>query len=77
MQRLKEVIKLLIGLQNALHYRLSPTSLFIIKCIVVTMCIKSVISVLPFPRYEMLEDHTKINKVTGDADFKFTLWSKM
>jgi len=77
MQRLKEVIKFLIGLQNALHFHLSPTSLFIVRCVVVTMCIKSVIGVLPFPRYEMLEDHTKINKVTGEADFKHTLWSKM
>jgi len=77
MQRLKEVIKFLMELQNALHYRLSTTSLFIIKCIIVTMCIKSVISVLPFPRYEMLEDHTKINKVTGEVDFKHTLWSKI
>ncbi len=64
MQRLKEVLKFLLRFQLDLHYHLSPTSLFILRCIVVTMCVCHILGTY-YPRYEFIDAAHVGDKVMG------------
>lgn len=42
---------------------------FIIKFIVITLCLIAVISFLPLQRYEFIDKDTRCNKFTGKVEY--------
>lgn len=66
MQLLKRTLNFL----KNIDMHVSPTGIFIIKCLVITLCI-NYIAYNNLPRYHFLNSKTRVNKVTGVSEYYY------
>lgn len=64
MQRIKTIVKALRYIEGYI----SPTWIFCIKCVVVTLCIGNLLS-NHMPKYHFIDESHRVNKVTGESEY--------
>lgn len=72
MQRIKTIIQKIRYIEGYI----SPTWIFAIKCVIVTLCIGNLLSNY-MPKYEFLDSSHRVNKVTGESEYySNSCWDK-